>query len=239
MFPGERKETMNQKTNMKSLPKGELPDEKAERFGIGALSDAELLSVIIRTGCSGQTALETGYEILAHLNGIGGLLGIGIEQLSAVKGIGKVKAIKLAAIGELSSRIWKERSSFELTCSDSSSIYRHYREQMRHLEQEEVWLILLDNRLRKIKEVSVTKGTVNYALISPRDIFKLALSNKAVCFVLMHNHPSGDVTPSKEDRKLTETILNLGRMMELPMVDHIIFGESRYYSFRDACPELF
>ena len=110
---------------------------------------------------------------------------------------------------------------------------------MRYLEQEEVWILLLDNRLQRLKELAVSKGTVNRSLVSPRDVFRLALSQKAVCFVLMHNHPSGDVTPSRDDMTLTDHLIALGKTLELPMVDHIIFGESRYYSFRDSFPEKF
>ncbi len=224
---------------MKTLPKGEQPDEKALRFGIGALSDAELLSVIIRSGCTGRSALQTSYEILDRLEGIGGLTELSPERIHQIKGIGRVKTLQLAAIAELSRRIWKEQRESFLSFEDSGSIYRYYREQMRHLQQEEVWLLLLDNRLQRLKDVAVSKGTVNRSLVSPRDVFRLALSHKAVCFVLMHNHPSGDVTPSKDDITLTDHLISLGKMLELPLVDHIIFGESRYYSFRDSYPERF
>lgn len=230
---------MKNQYNMKSLPKGERPDEKALRFGIGALSDAELLAVILRTGCSGKSVLETGYEILTKLDGIGGLAELGSDRISEIKGIGRVKSVQLSAIAELSKRIWKSQREPQLLCDDSESIYRYYREQMRHLQQEEVWLLLLDNRLQRIKDVALFKGTVNRSLVSPRDVFRIALQNKAVCFVMMHNHPSGDVTPSADDITLTDNLIKLGRTLELPLVDHIIFGESRYFSFRDSRPGMF
>ncbi|MBO4324126.1 MAG: DNA repair protein RadC [Lachnospiraceae bacterium] len=230
---------MNSKWNIKSLPESEQPDKKAEQYGITSLSDAELLSVIIRSGSSGNSALHTSYEILKKVNGIGGLPGMCPEQLKEIKGIGHVKTLQLAAIGELSSRIWREQSSEELICSDSESIYRYYREHMRYRQQEEVWILLLDNRLRRIRETDVSKGSVNSAPASPRDIFRIALENRAVCFVLMHNHPSGDPSPSAQDRTITDNVIALGKMLELPMVDHIIFGNKSYYSFRDANPGMF
>ncbi|MBQ6106011.1 MAG: DNA repair protein RadC [Lachnospiraceae bacterium] len=230
---------MNPKWNMKSLPESEQPDRKAERSGIASLSDAELLSVIIRSGSSEYSVLQTSYEVLRTINGIGGLPGICPEQLRDIKGIGRVKMLQLAAIGELSARIWKEQREQELICSDSSSIFRYYREHMRFRQQEEVWILLLDNRLRRIRETDVSKGSVNCAPASPRDIFRIALENRAVCFVLMHNHPSGDPAPSSQDRTITDNVIALGKMLELPMIDHIIFGNNSYYSFRDANPGLF
>lgn len=224
---------------MKSLPESEQPDRKAERSGIASLSDAELLSVIIRSGSSEYSVLQTSYEVLRTINGIGGLPGICPEQLRDIKGIGRVKMLQLAAIGELSARIWKEQREQELICSDSSSIFRYYREHMRFRQQEEVWILLLDNRLRRIRETDVSKGSVNCAPASPRDIFRIALENRAVCFVLMHNHPSGDPAPSSQDRTITDNVIALGKMLELPMIDHIIFGNNSYYSFRDANPGLF
>ena len=224
---------------MKSLPESEQPDRKAERSGIASLSDAELLSVIIRSGSSEYSVLQTSYEVLRTINGIGGLPGICPEQLRDIKGIGRVKMLQLAAIGELSARIWKEQREQELICSDSSSIFRYYREHMRFRQQEEVWILLLDNRLRRIRETDVSKGSVNCAPASPRDIFRIALENRAVCFVLMHNHPSGDPEPSSQDRTITDNVIALGKMLELPMIDHIIFGNNSYYSFRDENPGLF
>lgn len=221
------------------MPGSEQPDRKAERSGIASLSDAELLSVIIRSGSSEYSVLQTSYEVLRTINGIGGLPGICPEQLRDIKGIGRVKMLQLAAIGELSARIWKEQREQELICSDSSSIFRYYREHMRFRQQEEVWILLLDNRLRRIRETDVSKGSVNCAPASPRDIFRIALENRAVCFVLMHNHPSGDPAPSSQDRTITDNVIALGKMLELPMIDHIIFGNNSYYSFRDENPGLF
>lgn len=221
------------------MPESEQPDRKAERSGIASLSDAELLSVIIRSGSSEYSVLQTSYEVLRTINGIGGLPGICPEQLRDIKGIGRVKMLQLAAIGELSARIWKEQREQELICSDSSSIFRYYREHMRFRQQEEVWILLLDNRLRRIRETDVSKGSVNFAPASPRDIFRIALQNRAVCFVLMHNHPSGDPAPSSQDRTITDNVIALGKMLELPMIDHIIFGNNSYYSFRDENPGLF
>ena len=230
---------MRQNETIKSLPLSEQPYEKAKRLGISALSDAELIAVILRNGSEGRTVLKTAYEVLETLHGVGGFREMNPETLLRIKGIGRIKAVELCAIGELSARIWKAGREELLVCSDSASVFSYYREQMAAKQQEEVWLLLLNNRLKRIADVAVTKGTVNCSLASPRDIFRIALGYGAASFILMHNHPGGDPSPSKPDRSLTESLLSLGTVLELPLSDHIIFGKNRYFSFRDECPELF
>ena len=224
---------MTKEYGMKSLPRSEQPYEKAQRLGISALSDAELLAVIIRSGSAEKSALETAYAVLKETGGLYGLAEPDNKTLEQIPGIGRVKSIQLSAVGEIARRMWAERTETELNLSEPAAIYRHYRESMRYLSQEEVWLLLLDNRMNRIREVVVTRGTVNCSLVSPRDIFRLALKHRAVCFVLMHNHPSGNPTPSTEDRQLTEKVKQLGDMLQLPMLDHIVFGSDSYYSFHE------
>lgn len=223
---------MNCNATMKSLPQSEQPYERALRNGIDALSDAELISVIIRNGAAGHSALQTAYDILNSLHGLEGLYNADQSSLENIKGIGKVKMLQLMAVGELSKRIWRQRQERDCRLSDSDSIYACYCEEMRLLNQEEVWLLFLDGKLRRIRDTVVTRGTVNCSLVSPRDIFRLCLQNNATCFVLMHNHPSGDSKPSRDDITLTEEVRKLGEMLQLPMIDHIVFGDGNYYSFQ-------
>ena len=120
-----------------------------------------------------------------------------------------------------------------MNCGDPESVYSYYKDRFRYLLQEEVRILLLDSQMKRIRDVLVNRGTLNRSLISPKDIFRLAVSAGAAAFVLMHNHPSGVPFPSKEDIKITKKIRELGDMMELPMVDHIIFGQDSYYSFSE------
>ncbi len=225
---------MHKSKAMRSIPVEEQPYEKAMLYGIDSLSDAELLAVIIRNGSTGSSALATSYELLDRLHGLSGLCDADESLLREVKGIGTVKVLQLRAVGELSRRIWKHKNGEALVCDSPQKIYQYYREEMRYLPQEEVWLLLLDNKLQRIREVVVARGTVNYSPVAPRDIFRIALRNQAVSFVLMHNHPSGDPSPSRDDRELTNRIRSLGDMLELPMTDHIIFGDNCFYSFNDS-----
>ena len=218
---------------MKSLPAGETPDEKAGKYGISALSNAELLAVILRSGTRDASIVHTCFLLLNSLHGLSGLLNPENLLHSDIPGIGKVKLLQLSAVSELSKRLSEEKSGFRLNCGDPESVFSHYKDRFRHLPQEEVRILLLDTHMKKIRDVLVNRGTVNRSLISPKDVFRMAVSSGAAAFVLMHNHPSGDPFPSGDDIRITKRIRELGEMMELPMVDHIIFGHDTYYSFSE------
>ena len=233
ILPGERERIKMEHRKMKSLPAGESPDEKAGRYGISTLSNAELLAVILRSGTKDASVVHTCYRLLEHMHGISGLLNPENLQKSDIPGIGRVKLLQLSAVSELSKRLSEERSVNRLNCSDPESVYAYYKDRFRHLPQEEVRILLLDTHLKRIRDILVNRGTVNRSLISPKDIFRTAVTGGAAAFLLMHNHPSGDPLPSDDDIRITKRIRELGEMMELPMVDHIIFGEDRYYSFSE------
>ena len=211
-----------------------LPDEKAILYGIASLSDAELLSVIIRSGAKGANVLEVSEQMIRELGGnIGGIVTSSVENLGALRGIGRVKKLQLQAVGELSKRIWNSRRDTSVPLNNSQTVYEFFREELRHAAAEEVHLVLLDVRCRLLRHIALTKGTLRSSLVSPRDVFEQALRYQAASFVLLHNHPSGDCSPSREDANLTATLATLGNTMQLPMLDHIIIGDPGYYSFKD------
>lgn len=218
---------------MKDLPVGEQPDEKAKQFGISSLSDAELLSIVLRNGCNGKNVLETSIDILQKCNGLVGLCDSEDSRIKTIKGIGTVKFLQLQAVGEIARRIASYKSSERLTFLEPESIYNYYRNVLSNRKQEEVHVLLLDCKLHLLREFTVSKGTINSSLVSPADVFRLCLLNSAACFVLMHNHPSGDPSPSLDDINLTETIRDMGLKLQLPLIDHIILGADCYYSFKE------
>lgn len=212
-----------------------LPYEKCLRYGPQSLTDEELIAVILRSGTRGCSCLEAARRVIG-LSGSMGILGLkhlGIGSLMGIEGIGTVKAIMLVCIGELSSRIVRadrhELKSFE----SSSQVARYYMEDMRHLERERFMLLLLDNKCGLIHESVLSEGTVNYTCISVRDIFRDALNYGAVCLVMLHNHPSGDPSPSREDISSTEAVKEAGRLIGITLLDHIIIGDNRYFSFKE------
>lgn len=226
---------MNQTNTMKEMLENERPYEKCERFGAGSLSDAELLAVLLRTGTRGENALELAKRILYTI-GDEGILSIhhySMEQLKEIKGVGRVKAVQIACISELAKRLAKAKACdlLEFTCP--SSIAQYYMEDMRHERQEIMKLLMLNSKSRLIGEKDISRGTVNASLITPRELFIEALQKQAVSIIILHNHPSGDPTPSREDIYITARIREAGKLIGIELLDHIIIGNNCYTSFSE------
>lgn len=212
------------------------PYERCLRHGPSSLSDAQLLAVILRTGTQGSNAIDLSEQVLKLSKGDSGLLGLchlTAEELMTIPGIGQVKALQLQCVGELSRRISTYRARNQLTFSRPETIADYYMERLRHEERENLILMMLDTKGHLIGEKQMTVGTVNASLISAREIFMEALKYRAVSVLLVHNHPSGDPSPSTEDRKVTEKIRKAGELMEIRLLDHIIIGDRRYMSFAE------
>ena len=226
---------MNQLNTMKEIPKEERPYEKCEQKGVQSLSDEELLAIILRTGTHGENVLSLARKILYHA-GETGLLGIhqfSMERLMSIKGIGKVKAIQISCISELAKRLSKACYQDALSFSSPSAIAKYYMEDLRHERQEVMKLLMLNSKSKLLGETNISRGTVNASLITPRELFIEALQKNAVSIVIMHNHPSGDPTPSREDMLITKRILDAGALIGIELLDHIIIGNNCYISFRE------
>ena len=217
---------MNQKVTMKEIPSADRPYEKCEKLGAGALSDTELLAVLLRTGTRGENALELASRILYHN-------GESIERLKKIHGVGRVKAVQLSCISELAKRLSKASAGELLSFENPDSIARYYMEDLRHEKQEIMKLLMLNSKSKLIGETNISKGTVNASLITPRELFIEALQKNAVFVIILHNHPSGEPTPSREDRLITRRIQDAGALIGIELLDHIIIGNNCYVSFRE------
>lgn len=220
---------------MKSIPKEERPYEKCLEHGAECLSDAELLAVILRTGSKGESALDLSRKVLSARSGEG-LLGIyhmSISDLTKVKGLGKVKALQLKCVAELSRRIAKATFSQGICFKNPEEVALYYMEELRHKEQEVLMLVMLNSKGRFLKDQIISKGTVRASLISPREIFIEAVRYQAVGIILLHNHPSGIPEPSKEDIALTIRVKRAGAMLGIELLDHIIIGDRQAVSMRE------
>lgn len=227
---------MSKTKKILDLPVQERPYEKCLTDGTGALSNAELLAVIIRTGLQGENSVMIAQKILELSDMNNGILGIshmGIEELMQIKGVGKVKAVQVKCIIELSKRISMASARNRLSFQRPETIAEYYMEDMRHEEQEKLRLLLLNTKNHLIKDQIVSIGTVNSSIITPREIFIEALKYRAVFIILIHNHPSGDPSPSREDILLTNRMKECGELLEVLLLDHIIIGDNRFYSFRE------
>jgi len=212
------------------------PYEKFKKHGPQSLSDAELLAVIIRTGTKDFNSVAVGEAILKLFPGLGltGLFHMTIGELLKIPGIGEVKAIKMKCIAELALRISQTEAQKKLKFSEPSTVAGYYMESMRHLDQERVILLMLDSKLRLIREEILSIGTVSESMLSPREVFLRALREEAVSILLLHNHPSGDPSPSRQDIEITRRIQQLGLLLNIPLTDHIIIGDKCYRSMKET-----
>lgn len=228
---------MNRMNTMKDIPTLERPYEKCLKYGAEALSDAELLAVLLRTGTKGENVLALAESLLyQNQNKDEGLLGIhqfSFQSLTKLKGIGKVKAVQILCLSELAKRLAKASAKPRLRFSSSQSVAEYYMEDLRHNTQEVMKLLVLNSKAELIDEIDISKGTVNASLITPRELFVEALKKEAVSIILLHNHPSGDPTPSKDDILTTKRISESGYLIGIELLDHIIIGNNCYVSFQE------
>lgn len=208
-----------------------LPREKLEKYGSQNLSDAELIAIILRQGTKGINVFEASKRLIEKYKSLTVLVDLPLDVLSKEKGIGKVKALNLKAAFELGKRFHLQKmkeTHQKITCPDD--VY-HICEDMIYLTKETVRSIFLDSKLNIIDIKDISNGTANMSIAHPRDIFREAIICNAVSLILVHNHPSGDPTPSVNDRDLTDKISDSGKILGINMNDHIIIGKDSYFSF--------
>lgn len=214
-----------------------LPYEKFITYGSRSLTDSELLSILLRTGTRGVNVRELGERVLAETarygNGLLGLYHIPMKELCRIEGIGQVKAIQLKTVAELSTRMAQARAKGSLSFHHPKSVADYYMERFRHETVEYIQLLLLDSGLHLIGEHLLSKGTVNASLLSPREVFIHAFQARAAGIMMLHNHPGGDPKPSGNDIRVTERIAKIGALADIPLFDHIIIGDNKYFSFKE------
>ncbi len=219
--------------SMKETIEENRPYEKFMSKGPKALTDSELLAIIIRTGTYEKTSVSLCEAILSlSKNGIAGLTDLSINELTKLKGIGRVKAIQIKCIAELSRRIAKSSISLKTEFTSPDIIAKYYMEDMRHLKTEHLIVAMLNTKHLLIGDFELSKGTVNSSVASPREAYIEALRSDAVYIVLIHNHPSGDPTPSREDLVATSRMKEAGLIIGITLIDHIIIGDNKYISLK-------
>ncbi len=215
-----------------------LPYEKFVTYGGKSLTDAELLAIILRTGTKGVSARQLGERVLSQTsrngNGLLGLHQISLHDLMQIEGIGEVKAVKLKAIAEISTRIAQAKARKTLCYHNPYSIAEYYMERFRHQNVEYILLIMFDSGMHVVGEHILSKGTVNASLLSPREVFIQAFKEQAAGIMILHNHPGGNPVPSDNDLQITEQIKEAGKLMDIPLIDHIILGDNSYFSFKES-----
>lgn len=224
-------------SQFKQLQAHEKPDERCLALGASQLTDRELLAILIRTGTRDCSVLDVAEAVLTqnpHYDGLVGLMHLPIRELEQIRGIGRKKAIQLNVVGEISRRIWnRSRRQSLQEVHDAETVADYYKENLRYLDHEEIYVMLLDHHMRLMKDFKVSQGTCNRSAVSARDILGEALRTSAVGLILVHNHPSGDPRPSAEDIRFTENLAAGSSLLGLNLLDHVIIGDNTYYSFKE------
>ncbi|MHB1400042.1 MAG: RadC family protein [Trichloromonadaceae bacterium] len=220
---------------IKDWPAEERPREKLLQRGAEALTDAELLALVLRTGdATAQTsAVDQARLLLGRFGGLRQLACVGTSELCELKGIGPAKAAELQAVFQLARRFaaTELRPGDRFTCAEE--VFRHYHERLRDRKKEVFFSLLLDSKNRIIREVQVSEGSLTASIVHPREVFAPVVRESAAAVLFVHNHPSGDPTPSREDLELTTRLREAGTLMGVRVLDHIIVGSGRYVSFAD------
>ena len=226
---------MIQNNNMKQLPLSEQPYEICWEKGPKYLTDAQLLGIILKSGSKDQTVLKLATQILNSKEGnLLSLAELSRKEMMKMKGIGKVKAMQLECIVELAVRMSSLNKKKGLQFNNPEEVYGYFAQKLRFLKKEHLYGVYLDGKGMLIKEELLTVGTMNASLVSPREIFRIALECEALSLILVHNHPSGDPSPSEADVDVSNVVSMAGEMLEIPLVDHIIIGDNTYISMREC-----
>lgn len=219
---------------IKDLPISERPREKLYSHGVEALSNQELLAIIIRTGSREDSAIDLARKILSlDDRGIVYLSDITLQELTQVKGIGESKACQILASIEIGKRLSRRGPHDKIKVTSPTILADLLMDEMRYLSKEYFKIAILDtkNQILCIENISV--GTLNASIVHPRDVFKIAIKRNANAIILIHNHPSGDSTPSNEDIGITNRLIDAGNLIGIKVLDHIIIGDNIYYSFKE------
>lgn len=220
------------KYTIHDIPQEDRPRERLLQQGADALSTAELLAIILRTGTSEENALQLAGRILARYNGLHGIARITADELAQVKGVGKVKAIQVIAALEFGRRANLIQTDERPQIAQAADAARLVAD-MRHLQQEQIRVILLDNSRRVIAIPTVYIGTVNTSVLRVSEIYREAILRNSPAVIIVHNHPSGNPAPSPEDIDLTRTLLAAGTLLDIQLLDHLIIAQDGWKSLRE------
>jgi len=221
---------------IKEWPEADRPREKLLEKGAETLSNAELLAILLRVGdaSSGQSALDHGRLLMTRFaDSLRSLEGASIQEICTIKGIGPAKAAQIKAALEIGKRFAQEDIKQGEAFRSSGDVFNYYREHLGGLKKEEFHVLLLDAKNRKIKDVRVSEGSLTSSLVHPREVFNPVIRESAAAVILIHNHPSGDPSPSQEDLHITRRLREVGEVMGVRVLDHVIVGKGKYISFVD------
>lgn len=220
-------------SKIKEWPVDERPREKIIKYGVENLTNVELIAVLLRSGSGKITAVDLAKKMLQDFGNLNSLFSRSVNELKRYKGVGTAKAVTLAAVFELAKRISSESIEKRLRISGPKDVFNRYGPFLKDLKQEVFKVLLLSTSNDLMKDVEITKGTLNASLVHPREVFRCAILESAAAIILLHNHPSGNPQPSQEDIQITKQLLQASRIVEITIHDHIIIAGNNFYSFAE------
>lgn len=218
-------------TMIKDIPDNEKPRERMIKYGVANISNEDLLSIIIKSGTKSLSAKHIANIILSQVRDIKDLKSFNITSLTKIKGLGYVKAIELLSSIELGRRVYYEKELTKIKLNNPQNIYEYFKYKIDDIKQECFYCLYLDNKKHLIDYKLLFIGTINISIVHPREIFKLAYALSSSSIICLHNHPSGNVSPSDEDNILTKRLVEIGHLLGIEVLDHIIIGDNTFYSF--------
>ena len=218
---------------LRDMPQDDRPRERLLQVGATAVSSAELLAIILRVGSRNESVIQLASRLLAHFGGLPGLARASITELQAVKGVGPAKAIEIKAALELGRRLLAAAPEERAQITSPADAANLLMSEMMFLEQENLRLILMDTRSRVLSSPTIYVGSLNTSVIRIGELFRAAIKENAAAFIVAHNHPSGDPSPSPEDVNVTRQLVQAGKLLDIPLLDHIIIGRQRFVSLKE------
>ena len=213
------------------IPKEGRPRERFLKLGPEALSDAELFAILLRTGSKGENVIDMSNRLIKE-HGLDKLFECSLKELQQIKGIGPSKAMQILTIAEIQKRINQSKKPIKkITCAED--VFSHFHERLKDEKQENFYILMLNTKNNIIGEHLISKGILDASIIHPREVFKPAIKNSASKIILVHNHPSGDPSPSGDDLDITERLLEVGKSMDIGVLDHVIVGDRKWWSWKE------
>ena len=230
-----REVSMASSYSIKEWPEEDRPREKLLSKGAPALSETELLAIILRNGdaASGNSAIDHARLLLNQFGGLRGIEEAAIAELCGIKGIGPAKVAQLKACLEIGKRIGSQKWETGQPLHSAEDVFHHFRETLGREKREFFYVVLLNNKNRKMREVKVSEGSLTASLVHPREVYNPVIRESAAGVIFVHNHPSGDPAPSREDIDITKRLKDVGDVMGVRVLDHVVIGHDRYFSFND------
>jgi DNA repair protein RadC len=220
---------------IKDWPEADRPRERLLNNGAATLSDTELLAIVLRNGnaSTGESAIDHARLLLGKFGGLKGIDEASIAELTGIKGIGTAKAAEIKASLEIARRLGGAKWQAGEPLRSAEDVFRHFHESLAREKRELFYVVLLNNKNKKIRDVKISEGSLTASLVHPREVYNPVIRESAAAVIFVHNHPSGDPAPSPEDIEITRRLKEVGEVMGVRVLDHVVIGHERYFSFSD------